>query len=227
MLLDENLVQALKSQAHAQQDAELRCLREQKAKLTEAEKQPCLRADASPEDTLRRPQTLAQTAQADEQIAQAAALGLRLQELEDEIRASHACSRERFQQLEEENGFARAAVERWTDNIAIIRKPSVRCRLALNLHANSGHFTKSRLGVREEEVDRLLELVGIAWEKLMEPCDLHAQSSDYAFYCANIAVQSAWSSPSRLGCSTRSLHQRARAASEHHVNRWNHAESAG
>ncbi|KAL8450431.1 hypothetical protein Emed_002519 [Eimeria media] len=116
-------------------------VQEQKAKLVEAETKHSLRADASLEEP-------------------AAALELRLQELENEIRASHACSRERYQQLEEEVGFARAAVERWTDNIAIIRKPSVKCRAEAHddLHANSGHFTKSRLGVREEEVDRLLEL---------------------------------------------------------------------
>ncbi|KAL8432430.1 hypothetical protein Efla_000207 [Eimeria flavescens] len=104
-------------------------------------------------------ENLVQCDKANERIFEVAALQLQLQQLEDEIRATQSCNRERFQQLTEEIAFARAAIERWTDNIAIIRKTSLSCRWqqAHSMKA-PGHFTSSRLRVPEEEVDQLLEL---------------------------------------------------------------------
>lgn len=63
-----------------------------------------------------------QTTDTDERLIQVSGLEMRLRELEDEIRAWKSCCPKHFQQLTEEIAFARAAIERWTDNIAIIRK---------------------------------------------------------------------------------------------------------
>lgn len=111
--------------------------REQKAKLVEAQKS--LEALESPNGAvkirhyllvipqLNRLWARIQMANTDERLAEVAALESRLGEIEQGACASYSCSPKRFQQLNEEIAFARAAIERWTDNIVIIRKGFVGC----------------------------------------------------------------------------------------------------
>lgn len=63
------------------------------------------------------------------------ALENRLRELEDEIRACCTCDPKRFRRLTEEITFARAAIDRWTDNITSIRKGLWHLPWTLLLHA--------------------------------------------------------------------------------------------
>ncbi|XP_026190917.1 meiotic nuclear division protein 1 homolog [Cyclospora cayetanensis] len=106
MLLEENLIQTdkvagssvfweLRSQAYAQQDAELQSLR--------------LAIRARNEQDVER-------------LAQVDALQQRLQKLQEEAHSFSFCDPERLRQLTEETAYAYAAAERWTDNISIIRQ---------------------------------------------------------------------------------------------------------
>ncbi|CDJ60485.1 hypothetical protein, conserved, partial [Eimeria maxima] len=125
MLLNENLVQTDKVAASSVFWA-------QKVKLLAA--RASLKAIAIPEVSVGQPNTkllwcsasktafYKQEQEAEKRAETVNTLELRLRLLQEEVRAVSTCDPERLQQLREEISFARAALERWTDNIFIIRE---------------------------------------------------------------------------------------------------------